>query len=305
MVLHDRGYHRWDGNKTAPVRGLGVIAERGVSTALTLLFKRKLFAQLLSFAAFGPFLVGLGIQYLHFFFSSHPELYKVAENMGESGMLDLVTPNPDTVWGYLFQIQKGFVLLLCVLVGAGLIAEDRRSNALELYLSRPLGLRDYLLGKLIIIGLFLAMVTAVPACILVLVQMMLRGHEPGVLAAQADLLWRTPMAAGVLILTMSLLVLAASSLAQRARNAAILFIGTLVVVEGVVAGLLQEVFRDATFKLVLIDFQVGQVMAWVLNNELEIDPDVPVGLSAAVLGGWLTLALVVILRRVRPVEVVA
>jgi ABC-type transport system involved in multi-copper enzyme maturation permease subunit len=305
MVIHDRGYQRWDGDKHAPVRGVSVILDRGVTTALAGLFRKKLFAQLLSFAAYGPFLFGLGVMYLHFFFSSHPELSRVAADMEQSGLLDEVTPNADTVWGYLFIVQKWFGLVLCVLVGSGLIAEDRRTNALELYLSRPLRLRDYVLGKLAVIGFFLAMVTIVPCMILVVVHSLLHGLGPGETELQLGLLWRAPLAGGVEILMAAMLVLAASSLAQRARNAAILFIGGLAVVEGVIAGLLQEVFRDSTFKLVSIDFNVGQVMAWILDNVEEIDPAVSVIQSCLVLGFWLTLATIVILRRVRPVEVVA
>jgi ABC-type transport system involved in multi-copper enzyme maturation permease subunit len=305
MVIHDRGYQRWDGDKRAPVRGVSVILDRGVTTALAGLFRKKLFAQLLSFAAYGPFLFGLGVMYLHFFFSSHPELSRVAADMEQSGLLDEVTPNADTVWGYLFIVQKWFGLVLCVLVGSGLIAEDRRTNALELYLSRPLRLRDYVLGKLAVIGFFLAMVTIVPCMILVVVHSLLHGVGPGEADLQLGLLWRAPLAGGVEILMAAMLVLAASSLAQRARNAAILFIGGLAVVEGVIAGLLQEVFRDSTFKLVSIDFNVGQVMAWILDNVEEFDPEVSVVQSWLVLGFWLILATTVILRRVRPVEVVA
>jgi len=305
MVVHDRSYSRWDGDKHAPVHGVSVILERGVSTSLASLFRRKLFVLLLSFAAFGPFLMALGVMYLHFFFSSNPELAPMTQSLEESGMLEHVTPNPDTVWGYLFEIQSWFGLVLCVLVGAGLIAEDRRTNALELYLSRPLRRADYVLGKLAVIGFFLAMVTLVPCMLLIVVHALLHGFGTSEAVVHTNLLWRTPLAAGVEILTASLLVLAASSLAQRARNAAILFIGGLAVVEGVIAGLLLEVFRDPAVQLASIHFNLGQVMAWILDNPAELHPDVPVLNSGLVLGGWLLLALMVILRRVRPVEVVA
>ena len=305
MVVHDRGYKRWDGDRGRRVQGVSVIFERGVMTALSGLFKRKVLALLLSFAAYGPFLLGLGTMYLYFYFSSQPEFANQARGMQESGALDMITPNADTMWGYLFRVQKWFALILCVLVGSGLIAEDRRSNALELYLSRPLRLRDYLLGKLAVVGFFLAMVTVVPALILVLVHMMLTGLDPALLPAQLSLLWRTPLAGGLSILVLSVVVLTASSLAQRARNAAILFIGVLAAVEGLLAGMLREVFRDSAYKLLSLDFNVGQLMAWLLDDPLELDPAVPVLRSALVLAAWMTVCLVVIHRRVRPVEVVA
>lgn len=305
MVVHERGYQRWQGDKRAPVRAAWVILDRGVLVALAVLFRRKLFAMLLGFAAYGPFLFGLGVTYLYFFFSSHPELAEMARGIEEAGMLELITPNPDTVWGYLFMVQKWFALALCVIVGAGLVAEDRRSHALELYLSRPLGRVDYLLGKAGILAFLLAMVTVVPAVVLVLVHLLLHGVGPGGAGAWASLLLATVGAGTLAIAMLTLITLACSALAQRARSAAILLIGALALVEGVVAGLLDEVFRAPAVQLVSLDYCTGQVMAWILGNELELDPDVAPGSAAAVLAAWAVLALVILLRRVRPVEVVA
>ena len=56
-----------------------------------------------------------------------------------------------------------FVLL--AIIGAGLIATDRRENGLSLYFSRPLGLLDYIGGKaLTIVVFFYCLVTLAPVC---------------------------------------------------------------------------------------------------------------------------------------------
>ena len=61
-----------------------------------------------------------------------------------------------------------FVFFITIYVGAGLIAADRRANALQLYLSKPLTRWEYVAGKRAILFGFLVLVTFVPAVSLLL-----------------------------------------------------------------------------------------------------------------------------------------
>lgn len=305
MVVHDRSYSRWDGVRSQRPQAIWVIFERGVLTGLNVLFKRKLFAQLLSMAAYGPFLFAVGVLYVAFFVTTQPELAEWGQGIQDSGLLERVTPNGETAFFYLYRLQMTFVLVLCVLIGSGLIAEDRRTNALELYLSRPVWLLQYLLGKLSVVGFFIAMVSLVPAVLLVAVHMVLTGLDPELVPGQLELMGRVVVACVVPGLLLGLLVLAASSLTSRGRSASIVFVGFLVLLEGVVVNMVAETFRAAGTQLLSVGFNVGQVMAWVLDSPADLDPEVPVLHSAVVLAGWALLSLVIILRRVRPVEIVA
>ena len=303
MVIHDRSYTRWDGDRGGRVPGALVIFDRGVMTSVAVLFRRKVFAILLSLWAFGPFVFAVLLMYAVFYFRSTPELAELAANM--TGLMKLVTPTPDTLWGYLVQIQAPVAMLLCVIVGAGLIAEDRRTNALELYLSRPLGVFQYVTGKLAIIGFFLSIVTIVPAVIIILVWMALGATTGEEIAELLGLLVKTVEAGFVGVLVLSLLVLTASSLARRARVASIVFIGFLIVIEAILHGILWDVLGRPGVHLVSIGFNVNQVVAAILDNPAELNPDVPVLHSGLVLAGWVVLCSFTILRRVRPVEIVA
>ena len=305
MVIHDRSYSRWDGDKTRAPRAWWIILDRGVLTGLSTLFKRKLFAQVFCLAAYGPFVVGVGLLYANFFFSTNLDFAQEARDLQEGGLLDLVTPNGDTAFLYLFEVQKWFALAICVIVGAGLIAEDRRTNALELYLSRPVLVVEYLLAKASILGFFVAMVTVVPAVILILVHMALSDPAHAAMGEQLGLMGRVVAAGGLAGLVLSLLVLTASSLSQRARSASISFVAFIVLFEGVIGGMVREVFHNDGLKALSIDFNVGQCMAWLLDSPANFDETVPVGISAAVLAGVVALCLAIILRRIRPVEIVA
>jgi len=308
MVIHDRSYSRWQGERDRPVRGIWVILDRGVTTGLAQIFKRKFFGQLLSFAAFGPMLFALGALYVAFYLQANTQLYGDAgRELAESGLLELVTPTPDTVWGFFTQVQIWVCLVLCVLVGTGLVAEDRRTNALELYLSRPLNVMQYVLGKLAIMAFFLALVTVLPVGILLLVQSFLSGMASAAVIGLADLGWRALLAGGLQVGMLSLLVVAASALCSRARNASIVWIAFLMVFEVLLPGMLHEEFLSSSLNLVSPYWNLGRCMAFILDNEIELQrhPDVPVAWSALVLACWGLLCLVLTLRKVRPVEVVA
>jgi ABC-2 type transport system permease protein len=61
-----------------------------------------------------------------------------------------------------------WIFLLTLLVGAASIAGDNRTNALQIYLSKPLTKRDYLMGKWASIFVILAVVSFLPALALYL-----------------------------------------------------------------------------------------------------------------------------------------
>lgn len=58
-----------------------------------------------------------------------------------------------------------FVTLMAAVVGSGLIADDRSSMALTLYLSRPITHADYLLAKASIVGPLVSMISVLPLVI--------------------------------------------------------------------------------------------------------------------------------------------
>jgi ABC-2 type transport system permease protein len=62
-----------------------------------------------------------------------------------------------------FSISQFFLLLIALVIGAGAIANDNRSNALLVYLSRPVSRIDYLIGKWLGIFIPITMVVAIPA----------------------------------------------------------------------------------------------------------------------------------------------
>ena len=70
--------------------------------------------------------------------------------------------------------QQFFVFIITIVLG-GLIADDRRANALQLYLSKPLTRVEYILGKAAPLLILILGVTLVPALCLLLLQIVFSG----------------------------------------------------------------------------------------------------------------------------------
>ena len=80
-----------------------------------------------------------------------------------------VLPVDGRIFGEFLNGQLVFAMLLTTFAGAGLIANDLRSGAILVYLSRPLTKADYVLGKLLVLLVLNVSVTLVPAVLLYLV----------------------------------------------------------------------------------------------------------------------------------------
>src|ERR1700704_4524589 len=154
MPIHDQGYRRYGGDKARRGTGWMVITRAGLRTFLA----KRAFLGLLLVSWFP-------------FFVRAVQLYAAA-NLPQAAFL---APTPETFRQFLSQ-QDTFLFFITVYVGAGLIANDRRANALQIYLSKPLTRAEYVFGKLAILMPFLLLDTWVPAMLLLLVQIAFAGN---------------------------------------------------------------------------------------------------------------------------------
>src|SRR5881628_3681076 len=154
MPIHDQGYRRYRGDKARGGTGWIVITRAGIRT----FFAKRAFLGLLLVSWFP-------------FFVRAVQIY-AATNLPQAAFL---APTPETFRQFLDQ-QQIFVFFVTVYVGAGLIANDRRANALQIYLSKPLTRAEYVFGKLAILMAFLLLITWVPAIMLLIVQILFAGN---------------------------------------------------------------------------------------------------------------------------------
>jgi ABC-2 type transport system permease protein len=288
MPVFERGYTHWTPSGLPVDPPWWAIARRGMLAPLQqrgLLF--------LLFLAWVPAVVKGGF----IFFKARA---------GE--LLDLVAGdawNSIEPAGFLAYVegQRFFVFLFMVLIGARLIATDRRENGLSLYFSRPLGVPDYVAGKVLtVLGWYLA-VTLLPACVLCLFAYLV---DPS--AAGANVLLLTPLRlivyCGLSGTILSLVLLSFSSLAKRTVFIVVwwtvLFIGS-----EAIAKVLQLVGMPW---LQIVDF-AGQfhnagTLLFPGGTPGEGDMTISPWISVMVCGGWAALAIAILRRQIRPVEVV-
>ncbi len=278
MPIHDQSYRRYTGVRQEPGTAWLVIALTGIRTALS----KKLFLGVMLFA-WAQFVVRAVIFYLSANFPN----------------LEILAPSVATFRQF-FELQELFVLIVTVYIGSGLIANDRRSNALQIYLSKPLTRAEYVAGKLGILLFFLLMVTLLPAMALLLVQMMFSGSLTFV-RENLFLIPAITLYALVEVLLASFTMLALSSLSTSARFTAILYFG-VVVFSGAVFTILRGITGSSAFAWLSFRANLEQVGDVVFRLQPRFDA--PWLLSVLVIAALVGLSVLVLERRVRGVEVV-
>jgi ABC-2 type transport system permease protein len=204
VPIHDQGYRRYVGSRAAVGRSWQVITRAGIWTVLT---KRSFIALMLM--AWSPFVVRA------------VQIY-IASNFSQASFL---APKAETFREFLGQ-QGIFVFFVTIYVGAGLIANDRRANALQVYLSKPLTRAEYVAGKLAILFLFLASVTWLPAISLLIIQIMFAGS----FAFARDNMFLLPaitLFSLLQVLVASSTMLALSSMSKSSRFVGIMYAGLI------------------------------------------------------------------------------
>ena len=278
MPIHDQGYRRYGGGKA---RGQGwlVIAESGIRTVMG----KKAFLGLMLLSWFP-------------FFIRAVQIYAAA-NLPQAAFL---AAKPETFRQFLDQ-QEIFVFFITVYVGAGLIANDRRANALQIYLSKPLTRAEYVFGKLAVLITFLLLVTWVPAILLLFIQIAFAGN----FAFVKDNLYLFPaitVFAFVQVVLVAATMLALSSLSNSSRYVGILYTAVLFFTQAIY-GVVYAVTRSTVMSWLSVSANLTQIGDVIFR--LPPKYDTPWIVSLIMIAALVALSAFVLERRVRGVEVVA
>jgi ABC-2 type transport system permease protein len=278
VPIHDQGYRRYTGRRVARGRAWIVIARTG----LWMFLKRRAFVGLL-LLSWLPFIVRA------------VQLYAAA-NVPQVSFL---APTPRTFRQFLQQ-QDLLVFFMTVYVGAGLIANDRRANALQLYLSKPLTRAEYVFGKLAILMTCILSITWVPAILLLIVQMAFAGNF-------TFFLNNTFVFPAITILSLleaavaAISMLALSSLSNNSRYVGILYTALIFFGQALFL-VLRTVTGDAWWSWISITNDVSQVGDVIFRLPLRNAAPRPLPLVAIAV--VLLVSAFILERRVRGVEVV-
>ena len=275
--IHDQSYRHYGGGRAIPGRSWTVIAWAGIKTMI----RKRAFLGLLIFGL-APFLVRAVQMWIS---SNYPQAA-------------ILNPTPETFRQFLEQ-QDFFVFTITVYVGAGLIANDRRANALQIYLSKPLSRVDYVVGKLATLLIFLTAVTWVPGILLLVMQILFAGNL-AFLKANLFLFPAITVFAAVTVLTSSFTMLALSSLSKSRRFVAVMYAGLIFFTAA-----MYQALRGITGTRAWVFISPGDVLDVIgdrIFRSTEPENLLPIALVTVVV--LLAASVFVLERRVRGVEVV-
>jgi ABC-2 type transport system permease protein len=279
VPIHDQGYRRYGGAKARTGTGWLVITRAGLRT----FFAKRAFLGLLLVAWFP-------------FFVRAVQIYAAA-NLPQAQFL---APTAETFRQFLDQ-QQIFVFFITVYVGAGLIANDRRANALQIYLSKPLTRAEYIFGKLAILMIFLSLVTWLPAIVLLIVQISFAGNFT-FLAKNLFLFPAITVFSFISVTMVAAAMLALSSLSNSSRYVGILYAAVIFFTQAVY-GVVYAATRSSAMSWISFSANLSQIGDVIFRQTPKYDTPWPVSLLMIV--GLIVLSAVVLERRVRGVEVVA
>ena len=278
MPIHDQGYRRYGGRREPQGRTWWVIAREGLRERLR---ERKFLGLLL--VAWIPFLVRAVGMY-------------VAANVPQATFF---SPSATTFRDYL-DTQSVFIFFIVIYVGSGLIANDRRANALQIYLSKPLTRLEYVAGKLTTLLIFLLFVTWVPAVLLLLLQVLFAGSF-AFLRANLFLIPAITVFSAILVLLSAFSMLALSSLSKSRRFVAIMYAGVI--------------FFTAAMYQALRQITTSRAWAWISPEDVldaiasvifraQGTPSIPMWAALLHVVLVIGVSMWILERRVRGVEVV-
>jgi MFS family permease len=207
----------------------------------------------------------------------------------------------DGAWFRNFLDWQGeFLLLVCIWPGAVLIARDLKTNAIQLYLSKPLTRVDYVLGKFAILAGIAALLMPAPALLLFLMEVGLSTSTTFI----TTYYWIPFAILGysvVVVTGAGLLALAASSFTRSGRYAGLLFFA-IVFFSQAGAGLLRLITGNHAFVVLSLPALMDQVGALFFGGPTEYGLHfLPSLIMYAALVG---LSILVLKRRVQAVEIV-
>lgn len=278
MPIHDQGYRHYGGGRAPHGRAWWVIAQKQLFAALK--YRRFVLLLVVSFVPF----VARGVQF--YMASSFQQMAVLA-------------PSAQTFREFLSQ-QGLFVFLVTIMLG-GAIADDRRANALQLYLSKPLTRVEYVLGRLVPALICLLGITFLPALLLLLLQVAFSGST-AFLQQNLFLLPAITLVSLTEALLSAFAILALASLSKSRRFVSVMYAGIIFFTNA-----MYQVLRGITGSRAWAAISPGEMMNVVADAVFRIrsTPPVPVPVAILVILLLIGASVWILERRIRAVEIVA
>lgn len=278
MPIYDQSYRPYRGPLSSHAMRWWTITRSGLQQLMV----KRVFLILLTVTFFPSVVFGFQIWFTHQF----PEQ-------------NLITVNA-AFFRLLMEIQLIWFILLGIYPGTGLIANDLRWNAIQLYLSKPLTKVDYVVGKLAIIGTLLLGVTLVPGLLLFALELGFSSDFSFLLEN-----WWVPFAIVIYSVVASfswgMIVLALSSLSKSSRFVGVTLIA-LIFLSGAFGAFFAAVTRNSAAMTLSVLDELKMLTYLLFGGTSEFgDHELLALVMLAILVG---ISALILRSRVRAVEIV-
>jgi ABC-2 type transport system permease protein len=245
MPIFDQGYQHWSGHLTGHTWRWYAITRHGVRLGM-----QNRFIRLLLLFAWLPTVALAAALCIWGLVEQRSTLVQIfvsflTHMLGPEVMADPKSYRVE-IWTlcyeYFLLTELRFSMILILLVGPTLISGDMRFNALPLYFSRPVRRIDYFLGKLGVIGAFLAMVLIIPSLIAFALGLLF-SLDFSIVRDTFSLMVASVGYGVIMTLSAGLLILALSSLSRNSRYIALFWLGVWFV-SSIVGTVLETVNRE-------------------------------------------------------------
>ena len=245
MPIFDQGYQHWQGALSGHAWRWLTITRRGVRVQLRgRLTRIALLLALVPALALGGFLIIWGlIEQKSSLVMPLMQMFRDLPEELRAGPRNFRVSVWTIAYDYYFRFNVFYSMILIFLIGPGLISKDLRFNAIPLYFSRPLRRWDYFVGKLGVIGVFIAAVVIVPALVAYLLGICF-SLDMSVFRDTWRLLVGSVVYGSIVVISAGMLMLAMSSLSRNSRYVAIMWAG-IWFISNVVADVLTHTIRSA------------------------------------------------------------
>lgn len=290
MQLDQAGYRTWDGKRRSPWWSCLSIVRVG----LMLIFRRWVFW----------ILIGLGLlNFLFNFAFIYLKATLVVQNENLGKFLDgyRVTGSGQAYADFMFA-QATIGALLLAFAGSTLIGSDYRQGGMVFYLSRRIGKWQYIVGKLLTIAAIVSIITTLPALVLFI--------EYGTLSNSFQYFLDNPqILAGilgyglVLAVVQSLMIFAIAAWVPRTVPLVMTWLGLFVLLKGL-ADAMRAIDDNRNWLLLGFWDDMRRLGSWCFGS-LDETRLPKAGHCLLVLSAVCVVSLILIVRRVRAVEVVS
>jgi len=302
-------YRPWKGELNPPVYASWAMAR----SSLRLLFRRKIFWALYALALMIFFFFFYG-QYLVVWiqmqtasqtvnFGAMPvkmsELTKFLDKLNLNG-------SPHTFGNFIWF--EGYVaMIVLALAGAVLVGNDFQYGSLPFYLSKPIGRRHYVLGKMLGIGAFINLLTTIPALLLFIQAGLL--YEWQSYYIDNYLLLLGILGYGLLLtVVLSLLLVATAVWVRRTVPLIMIWSGLFVLCHRVANFLVEVQNLSPLWRLIDLWNNLYLVGLWLMRADPEavkLGPQPEPWQAALVLAGVCIGSMLYLRKRIQAIEIVS